>query len=119
MGVNGACRSRPFAYQAQAMTDLASLNSHALSAIDAAATLDALEAVRIDLLGKQGSISALLKTLGQMSPEERQTTGAAINSLREAVTAAISRAFSIETSSAHQTGRVARAAESLARETSL
>ncbi|MEY3702556.1 MAG: hypothetical protein RLZZ561_176 [Pseudomonadota bacterium] len=89
MGVNGACRSRPFAYQAQAMTDLASLNSHALSAIDAAATLDALEAVRIDLLGKQGSISALLKTLGQMSPEERQTTGAAINSLREAVTAAI------------------------------
>ena len=72
------------------MTDLASLNSHALSAIDAAATLDALEAVRIDLLGKQGSISALLKTLGQMSPEERQTTGAAINSLREAVTAAIS-----------------------------
>jgi phenylalanyl-tRNA synthetase alpha chain len=90
MGVNGACRSRPFAYQAQAMTDLASLNSHALSAIDAAATLDALEAVRIDLLGKQGSISALLKTLGQMSPEERQTTGAAINSLREAVTAAIS-----------------------------
>ncbi len=71
------------------MTDLASLNSHALSAIDAAATLDALEAVRIDLLGKQGSISALLKTLGQMSPEERQTTGAAINSLREAVTAAI------------------------------
>ena len=90
MGVDGACRSRPFAYQAQAMTDLASLNSHALSAIDAAATLDALEAVRIDLLGKQGSISALLKTLGQMSPEERQTTGAAINSLREAVTAAIS-----------------------------
>jgi len=89
MGVDGACRSRPFAYQAQAMTDLASLNSHALSAIDAAATLDALEAVRIDLLGKQGSISALLKTLGQMSPEERQTTGAAINSLREAVTAAI------------------------------
>ena len=74
------------------MTDLASLNSHALSAIDAAATLDALEAVRIDLLGKQGSISALLKTLGQMSPEERQTTGAAINSLREAVTATV-RAF--------------------------
>ena len=72
------------------MTDLASRNSHALSANHSEATLDALEAVRIDLLGKQGSISALLKTLGQMSPEERQTTGAAINSLREAVTAAIS-----------------------------
>ena len=71
------------------MTDLASLKSAALAAVAEAATLDALETVRIDLLGKQGSISALLKTLGQMSPEERQTTGAAINALREAVTGAI------------------------------
>ena len=71
------------------MTDLASLNSSALAAIAASDTLEALEAVRIDTLGKQGSISALLKTLGQMSPEERQTKGAAINALREAVTAAI------------------------------
>ena len=39
--------------------------------IAAAATLDALEAVRIALLGKQGSISALLKTLGSMTPEQR------------------------------------------------
>ncbi len=89
MGVNGACRSRPFAYQAQAMTDLASLNAQALAAIDAAASLDALEAVRIETLGKQGSVTALLKSLGQMSPEERQTQGPAINGLREAVTSAI------------------------------
>ena len=65
------------------------LKADAISAIDAAATLDAVEAVRIDLLGKQGSISALLKTLGQMSPEERQVQGPAINGLREAVTGAI------------------------------
>jgi phenylalanyl-tRNA synthetase alpha chain len=71
------------------MTDIATLQSHAISAIDAAATLDALEAARIDLLGKQGSISALLKTLGQMSPEERQVQGPAINGLREAATSAI------------------------------
>ena len=71
------------------MTDIATLQSQAISAIDAAATLDAVEAVRIDLLGKQGSISALLKTLGQMSPEERQVQGPAINGLREAVTGAI------------------------------
>ena len=89
MGVNGACRSRPFAYQAQAMTDLASLNAQALAAIDAAASLDALEAVRIETLGKQGSVTALLKSLGQMSPEERQTQGPAIKGLREAVTRAI------------------------------
>ena len=59
------------------MTDLAALQTTALSAIDAAASLDALEAIRIDLMGKQGSVSALLKTLGGMSPEERQVQGPA------------------------------------------
>ncbi len=68
------------------MTDIATLQNQILSAIDAATTPDALEAVRIDALGKQGSVSALLKTLGQMSPEERQVQGPVINGLREAVT---------------------------------
>lgn len=71
------------------MTDIATLQTQILTAIDAAGTPDALEAVRIDALGKQGSVSALLKTLGQMSPEERQVQGPVINGLREAVTAAI------------------------------
>ncbi|MES2290176.1 MAG: phenylalanine--tRNA ligase subunit alpha [Pseudomonadota bacterium] len=57
--------------------------------ITATADLDALEAVRIALLGKQGSISALLKTLGAMSPEERQEQGPRINGLRVAATDAI------------------------------
>jgi phenylalanyl-tRNA synthetase alpha chain len=68
------------------MTDIATLQNQILSAIDPATTPDALEAVRIDALGKQGSVSALLKTLGQMSPEERQVQGPVINGLREAVT---------------------------------
>lgn len=68
------------------MTDIATLQNQILSAIDAATTPDALEAVRIDALGKQGSVSALLKTLGQMTPEERQVQGPVINGLREAVT---------------------------------
>ncbi len=66
---------------------LEALQSETLAAIAAADSLDALEAVRISALGKQGSISALLKTLGQMSPEERQVQGPIINGLREAVTA--------------------------------
>ncbi len=65
------------------------LKSETLTAIAAADTLEALEAVRIAALGKQGSISALLKSLGQMSPEERQVQGPIINGLRESVTAAI------------------------------
>ena len=57
--------------------------------IDAATDLDALEGVRIALLGKNGSISALLKTLGAMTPEERQVEGPRINGLRAAATDAI------------------------------
>ncbi len=71
------------------MTEIATLQTELLSAIDAASGLDALETVRIDALGKQGSVSALLKTLGQMSPEERQVQGPIINGLREAITTAI------------------------------
>jgi phenylalanyl-tRNA synthetase alpha chain len=52
-------------------------------------SIEELEEARVALLGKQGSISALLKTLGQMSPEERQVQGPAINGLREAVSEAI------------------------------
>ncbi|HMU22551.1 MAG TPA: phenylalanine--tRNA ligase subunit alpha, partial [Sphingorhabdus sp.] len=68
------------------MSDIESLKTSLLAAIEAADTPDALEAVRIDALGKQGSVSALLKSLGQMSPEERQVQGPMINGLREAVT---------------------------------
>jgi phenylalanyl-tRNA synthetase alpha chain len=71
------------------MSEIESLQTTLLAAIDAAATPDALEAVRIDALGKQGSVTGLLKTLGQMSPEERQVQGPVINGLREAVTNAI------------------------------
>ena len=71
------------------MTDIATLQSELTAAIDSAETLDALEAVRISALGKQGSVSALLKTMGAMSPEERQVQGPVINGLRETVTAAL------------------------------
>jgi phenylalanyl-tRNA synthetase alpha chain len=60
-----------------------------MGAIDSADTLDSLEAVRIAALGKQGSVSALLKTMGSMSPEERQTQGPVINGLRESITSAL------------------------------
>jgi phenylalanyl-tRNA synthetase alpha chain len=89
MGVSGIAVRAHLLMQATDMTDLAKLQSQILAAIDAAATADALEAVRIDALGKQGRVSGLLKTLGQMSPEERQVQGPVINGLREAVTAAI------------------------------
>ena len=71
------------------MTDLDQLRTDLLASIDAAGSLDALDAVRVHALGKQGAVTGLLKTLGGMSPEERQATGPRIHALREAVMEAI------------------------------
>src|SRR6202163_2116588 len=71
------------------MTDLAKLESEILSQVAAASDETALEAVRVAALGKKGSISALLATLGKMSPDERKTKGAAINLARDKVSHAL------------------------------
>ena len=85
------------------MTDTAKLQSELTAAIDAAETLDALETVRIAALGKQGSVSALLKTMGAMSPDERQVQGPIINGLRETVTAALAaKKIALETAALNQ-----------------
>jgi len=57
--------------------------------IAAAVDAEALEALRIAALGKQGDISSLMKTLGAMSPEERLEKAPRIQGLREGVTAAL------------------------------
>src|SRR3954447_14289490 len=72
------------------MTDLTQLESQILTDIAAAGDESALEAVRVAALGKKGSISALLATLGKMSPDERKTQGAAINLAKDNVTQALS-----------------------------
>ncbi|WP_174293222.1 phenylalanine--tRNA ligase subunit alpha [Sphingomonas bacterium] len=71
------------------MTDPDLLTSDLLAAVDAAATPEALEAVRVRALGKQGEVTALLKSLGGMTPDERQVEGPRIHALREAVTVAL------------------------------
>jgi len=67
------------------MTDYASLERDARARIHAAADLAAIEALRVEYLGKQGSVSALLKTLGTMSAAERLEKGPQIQGLRQAV----------------------------------
>ncbi len=78
-----------FAKIETAMTDIAKLEEYTLRQIDEAADEAALEAVRLAALGKKGAISALLATLGKMSPEERKTEGAKINALKDKTTEAI------------------------------
>jgi len=71
------------------MTDISTLETELLPAIAAANDEAALEAVRVAALGKNGSVSALLKTLGTMTPDQRKEQGPLINGLKDRVTAAI------------------------------
>ncbi|HVN01725.1 MAG TPA: phenylalanine--tRNA ligase subunit alpha [Caulobacteraceae bacterium] len=79
------------------MTDLTDLETDLSARIAAAPDLEALDQLRVASLGKTGTISGLLKTLGQMSPDERRAQGPAINGLRDRITAAIAaRKLSLE-----------------------
>jgi len=71
------------------MTDIDSLSTSALAEINAAATPEALEALRVSLLGKQGKITAQLKTLGTLPPDQRKVAGEAINRARDAISQAL------------------------------
>ncbi len=66
------------------------LETSILAEIAAAADEAALEAVRVAAIGKKGSVSERMKTLGAMSPEERKTAGPALNGLKDRVTEALS-----------------------------
>jgi phenylalanyl-tRNA synthetase alpha chain len=71
------------------MSDLQTLERDLLAAIAAAPDEAAVEAVRVAALGKKGSVSELLKSLGAISPDARKTNGPLINSLRDRVAEAI------------------------------
>jgi len=71
------------------MSDLNSLETTLAADIAAASDEAALETVRVAALGKSGSVSALLKTLGGMTPEQRKEQGPLINGLKDRVTVAI------------------------------
>ncbi len=69
--------------------DLLALKTETDAALAAAGDLRAWDAVRVAVLGRNGSLTGLLKELGKVAPEERRARGAALNELKEALTAAI------------------------------
>ena len=71
------------------MSNLDTLETDLLAAIEGAGTEAALEDIRVAALGKKGSISEQMKTLGKMTPEERQVMGPALNGLKAKITDAI------------------------------
>ncbi|NNU79611.1 phenylalanine--tRNA ligase subunit alpha [Halovulum dunhuangense] len=71
------------------MEDLAALKDKYVGQIAGAADEAALEAVRLAALGKKGEISLMMRSLGGMSPEERQSFGPALNALKTELSDAI------------------------------
>ncbi|MFN9009530.1 MAG: phenylalanine--tRNA ligase subunit alpha [Hyphomonadaceae bacterium] len=71
------------------MTDIDTLSRDLFAQLDAAQDEAAVELVRVNALGKKGSVSELLKGMGGMSPEERQTFGPLVNGLKQSLSDAI------------------------------
>jgi phenylalanyl-tRNA synthetase alpha chain len=71
------------------MTDLATLEPAILGQITAAADLAALDAVRVATLGKKGSVSELMTTLGSLPADERKAFGQTVNALKSRVSEAL------------------------------
>ena len=71
------------------MQDLEALRSELTAAIDGAGDLDALEAVRVAALGRKGSVTGLMKTLGRLDADERKAAGQAFNALKDEIAEAI------------------------------
>jgi phenylalanyl-tRNA synthetase alpha chain len=69
--------------------DLQIVREATLAAIDAASDLKAWDAVRVAVLGKSGTLTAMLKELGRTPPEQRRERGAALNALRDEFGAAL------------------------------
>ena len=60
------------------MDDLSTIRSAALGAVEQAADLAALEGARVAALGKKGSVTGLMKTLGGLAPDQRREFGARV-----------------------------------------
>src|SRR5499426_670899 len=84
-----ASRPQPRASKGKPVSDIAQLETEILGAVAAAGDEAALESARVAALGKKGTVSELLKTLGTMTPQERKEKGPLINGLKDRVTEAI------------------------------
>lgn len=71
------------------LPDLDQLKDTVLASVNEASSLDGLDAIRVDALGKKGSISTAMKSLGQLEGDARREAGQALNTIKTAVADAI------------------------------
>ena len=67
----------------------AQLKDQLLEKIETAADMSTLEDVRVTALGKKGQLTELMKGLGKLDPEERKSTGQALNQVKQAIAEAL------------------------------
>src|SRR4051794_39020506 len=80
----------PFRIRDERMNDdLEALKTETDAALAAAGDLRAWDAIRIAVLGRNGSLTAMLRDLGKVPPEQKKERGAALNRLKDALTSAI------------------------------
>ena len=71
------------------MESLDAVSSEIIDAIATADSLDVLEAIRIDALGKKGRISLMMRELGRMNAEDRRAAGQTLNKVKDDIATAI------------------------------
>lgn len=71
-------------------TELVDIETSALDRIRSAASLDELEAVRVAVLGRKGTLAQISKEMGRLAPEERARLGKLLNAVKQAVDSALS-----------------------------
>ena len=71
------------------MSQVTELQQRALAAIESSDDLRELDELRVRFLGKKGEVTAQLKTLGSMEPDQRKAFGQALNALRDTLNQAI------------------------------
>ncbi|WP_425041267.1 phenylalanine--tRNA ligase subunit alpha [Primorskyibacter sp. S187A] len=68
---------------------MSDLREKYISLIAEAADEAALEALRVQAVGKKGEVSLQMRSLGKMTPEERQVAGPALNALKDEINSAL------------------------------
>jgi len=71
------------------LDQLESIREEALGRVHEAESLEGLDAIRVEYLGKKGSLTSVLRGLGQLSPEERPAVGKTSNEVRIALEQAV------------------------------
>ena len=69
--------------------DLKAIEAQFQEGLAAAETMEALEALRVSYLGKKGQLTAIMRSMGQVPPEERPAMGQLANTVRATVDAAL------------------------------